>query len=848
MFPPENLDVNAAVRICFLNSLDFVKLKCLCGNTLNVSSIFESMKEVTGLRLYNEAPFLTERQRAEAIRCFYKADVSYPELFRDAIEVISSKFLHLSSGHMEFRSRAALDWVECYSTRISTVPLLAQRLADTMLEGRNFSANIVRSTFLDPLIPLPDDIFFKEHLEKGFSEVHLHYANSAHPFYVLNQAIQAPADWIRSFDKDKQQRKIWQYLLPNVTANEMAVWLRMAKIIREWLVCWINCESDQEYLFDLAVSIESNCVNPEWYFRNLSTRLIYEKHPGECLANFYKTDTTLVLEGALWTRTLLKLRKNPTVYAVRMLHLYHLLSTIVFKLSVHQNFFTGFDLFESLAQSPLRDSTENAIHNDNLQQIILSGGLRKLELRVSGKEEQDQFVNNKLSPPIKAFEAFLKRFQKPNINPAKEDDNIYPTIQPAPGTLQNTPQLGVVCHFIKKTDELRKKISSAKGWRYTTTPRHVELRHSLIAQLEVFLKTRREHPYGKYLVGIDGAGSEFSTPPEVFAPIFRQLKYQMELESSSSPQHSAFVRCGELPKLHYTFHVGEDFYHILSGIRAVVEAIKFLKLPRGSRLGHCVALGLKPEWWLEKNTQVKMPRLQRLDDLVWFLKFVDDHKTRTDIYAKINKLSTDIYGRPHSHHSLLRAWRWRYLGFSEFEKMIPSQKQLRRKLRTKGYLDEDDEIQNPEVREIMNAYHFDMKCYRQGEEIITVNHSAETCQAIVVAIEQAQEYVKKLLSKKQIAIETCPSSNLRISQMDTLDDHPIFQWHPAGNYVENGVYPLIATDNPGYCQTSIPLEFCAIKQAAIRKSQKQDKELSPKQLQAWIDAIMKDTNTFSFLP
>ena len=81
-------------------------------------------------------------------------------------------------------------------------------------------------------------------------------------------------------------------------------------------------------------------------------------------------------------------------------------------------------------------------------------------------------------------------------------------------------------------------------------------------------------PFAKYIVGIDAAASEFDAPPEVFAPAFRYLK------------RNGFK--------HFTYHAGEDFYHLLGGLRCIYEAVDFLNLSYGDRIGHATAAGISP--------------------------------------------------------------------------------------------------------------------------------------------------------------------------------------------------------------------------------------------------------------
>lgn len=99
-------------------------------------------------------------------------------------------------------------------------------------------------------------------------------------------------------------------------------------------------------------------------------------------------------------------------------------------------------------------------------------------------------------------------------------------------------------------------------------------------------------------IGIDAANSEFYCRPEVFAEAYEKLS----LAGIS----------------HRTFHVGEDFYDITDGLRAIDEAITFLKLTRGDRLGHAIALGIDPQrYYAERNYHIAVPHQVLVDNMVW---------------------------------------------------------------------------------------------------------------------------------------------------------------------------------------------------------------------------------------
>ena len=56
----------------------------------------------------------------------------------------------------------------------------------------------------------------------------------------------------------------------------------------------------------------------------------------------------------------------------------------------------------------------------------------------------------------------------------------------------------------------------------------------------------------------------------------------------------AFRYLREFGGLGRTYHVGEDFYDLIDGLRAIDEAITFFELGKNDRLGHALALGVNP--------------------------------------------------------------------------------------------------------------------------------------------------------------------------------------------------------------------------------------------------------------
>ena len=67
----------------------------------------------------------------------------------------------------------------------------------------------------------------------------------------------------------------------------------------------------------------------------------------------------------------------------------------------------------------------------------------------------------------------------------------------------------------------------------------------------------------------------------------------------------------------FTYHVGEDFRDILSGLRSVYEVIENLNFIKGDRIGHGIVLGIDIGRWYENNQVVYLERFEYLKNLIW---------------------------------------------------------------------------------------------------------------------------------------------------------------------------------------------------------------------------------------
>lgn len=105
-----------------------------------------------------------------------------------------------------------------------------------------------------------------------------------------------------------------------------------------------------------------------------------------------------------------------------------------------------------------------------------------------------------------------------------------------------------------------------------------------------------DHPTGgpirqnitSWIRSFDIAGDETCMPVEVFAPAFRWLRDKPIVQTIGGQTRVCAKRF-------FSIHAGEDFSHLVSGLRHMEETVEFCGLGTDDRIGHGLALGLDPE-------------------------------------------------------------------------------------------------------------------------------------------------------------------------------------------------------------------------------------------------------------
>lgn len=363
------------------------------------------------------------------------------------------------------------------------------------------------------------------------------------------------------------------------------------------------------------------------------------------------------------------------------------------------------------------------------------------------------------------------------------------------------------------------------------------------------IKLKRVHEYAMDEAmdsAIDAASSELYCRPETFAQSFRFLK-----------KHGYFA----------TFHAGEDFYDLADGLRSIAEAIEFLGLEAGDRIGHAIALGLDPiRFYSLRHNYIAIPQQWMLDNVVWLYYYSRKHNvsmspaTEEFILKIYRKLIWSIGYRNTNHGSidisdyyqsmLLRGDNPNYYKEGKFNKLM--YKGLL--LDGESWHSFDLQQQNKDVDEIRKFntvavqlyadYHFDKEIRRKGKLIKSYLLPDGYSELIL----ELQNKMIQKISKCRLGIECCPSSNLRIGHLEKFENHPIFRFMPVQE--PESRYPLpvtVNTDDLGIFATSLPNEFSLLALALLKKKDDMGNHVySSQEVYDWIKRVVENGHKYHF--
>ncbi|MBP9528185.1 MAG: hypothetical protein KBE71_07495 [Laribacter sp.] len=335
----------------------------------------------------------------------------------------------------------------------------------------------------------------------------------------------------------------------------------------------------------------------------------------------------------------------------------------------------------------------------------------------------------------------------------------------------------------------------------------------------------------RWLRGLDVAGNENDLRIEWFAPLLRWLRLGLQPHSPDAQVRSGF---------HLSIHAGEDYAHPLSGLRHVDETVRFCEMRDGDRLGHALALGIKPKRWVAQHGDMVLSVDDHLDNLVWawhhasllsprlplagqVLPLLERRIRRMQCYgAWLHPLEISTSLRTTQGREELRCWVSQPDGRITPELLFQAWL-LRRnchyrlsKIGKTPILGSKEQCAVPDLTRLQQAgTHADddwtpEALYRRRHQQLALGNSSpflvvvrtqqsDRCHAELNHIPEEpdeallydsdspeelrfmhalQDYLLHEYDRKGLIIETNPTSNIYIARVHKHSEHPIFRWNP----------------------------------------------------------------------
>ncbi len=493
-------------------------------------------------------------------------------------------------------------------------------------------------------------------------------------------------------------------------------------------------------------------------------------------------------------------------------YLYVLLKTMFRGELIQVNKQVGFENF-SLYQDRKTSLFDRSCYLAELIRMALNaplqgGAVKSLETRISPKPSKEKDLAE-----VSAIDS-MKRFADLPVN--WQQYSHFNLDSGHTGDGQEELPYFFVFHFIKRKDAGQQGV--------LPVCRHYERRKTVRRQaIQLAYALSSSRTLCQRVRGIDSASNEIGCPPEVFATAFRFLRH---FRPSDFVRSKLFFEL-PAPRLSATYHVGEDFLDIASALRAIDEAVNFLELDRGDRIGHALGLGVNPETHYKlKGKRIFISKQDRLDNLVWLLYRARELGAHIDphLYGKLKKeaeiLEMDLYNGMVKGVSLTEyfsAMRLRgddpelyrggkYQSPSEFahpfDQCLSSASKSVEQYRNAS-----------RCAELNYLYHYNKEVKAKGAEIQEIVVDTE----YIDLMEKVQNALQEELSRKGIIIECNPSSNVLIGTFQEYSGHPIFRFN--NTHLERNTQKYqkcsqlqvcVNTDDLGVFDTSQEFEYALL--------------------------------------
>ena len=665
------------------------------------------------------------------------------QLFTIGLERLGEEYLELRNGIVVVKPDKQNQW-QLLLPYMPPLLLISIRLwheygyggmSETEYVEKFLRPNIAFTALPSPYIPQ-----IKAYINHGgLSDLHIHLNGALETDLIWQDFLKNPLEVRHELECAFSNGKvIEQYEQTSLLSTPVKFYqlLKTASLLRTYLY---------SYAYDRPFDEANESL--VYLFGKVKNSQIQDKyanshHPME--GQMGQQEAPHIMECMLYIKLLHVMNMQPENDTISSLfHYYLLILGLANKMMVQQTSSNGFEEFQKITLNGLREFSEKSYNRRFLQ---MSGNelnnIRYLEGRFSPKDTPEK-NNEMLEAIVTAWKELINK----------------------QGADSGQPKLRLVAHFIKKIEKRRDE-----HIRYKDLRADIDYRASLLIQL-----LQDKTGLSKAIVGIDAAASEFDTPPEVFAPVYHRLR------------DGGFR--------HFTYHAGEDFFHVLSGLRAIYEAINYLGLVRCDRIGHATAAGVSVALWKENiGERIFIRKGEYLDDLIFAYHIISE-MGEADLQAllpmlslRIDQLSFEIYDDNYPVSMHVAAWLKR--GDDPIELLAKKPEREKREMVERVYLNYHDSRTVEKYNKIIEIGVFELLDER--------------------ALTQLQLLLLKYLHDKEVVIETLPTSNVIIGHHHNYSTYHLYNWYQWKKEGKPLPPIVVGTDDTGIFATNIYNEYCNI--------------------------------------
>lgn len=422
----------------------------------------------------------------------------------------------------------------------------------------------------------------------------------------------------------------------------------------------------------------------------------------------------------------------------------------------------------------ISEKYEKILYEETLKNTCLNQNINSLEARIS--------IGN-IEKNIKKYEKYFSK--------EKSKTKTYYTL-----------------HYNKKIDDqiLNKMNSDYKKDKTART----EIRKSTKKIIDFYRKSLEDENKKiifDRILGIDAAGRELNCKPEVFGQAYRALR-----------------KISRHKKLWFTYHVGEDFIDLVTGLRSIDEAVKYLELEAYDRVGHALALGIDvKEVYAKRNYKILLKKGELLDNISWLLMNIRKYNINFEssprelLEIKYKELVKYIFNKSIDSTTYSEVWELR--GDADYYKIQSETDELwnlseRRDSKNKNLERIRKMVEEEEnYKDLFYKYFNDYETNSKYDEIIEF----EIPKGYIELVEKVQHFMKIEIKEKKISIETNPTSNYLIAPLNKYEDHPLKNFFSIG-LNERGskknfspqLHVSINTDDQGIFYTCLENEYALV--------------------------------------